>query len=158
MDQNHPEDTSGYSPLAKLFVWFATPANANKIFAALIALCLLLFLSDFTYKKYGHFPIEKIPGFYGAYGFIMFTALILAAKTLRLFIKRDEAYRGEHLEHAEVELSRVGLARDPEGPIEAHLGRHQLVEPADLLVVPLEELEEAGLGSGRALDAPEADL
>ena len=54
MDKNHPEDTSGYSPLAKLFVWFATPANANKIFAALIALCLLLFLSDFTYKKYGH--------------------------------------------------------------------------------------------------------
>ena len=95
MDKNHPEDTSGYSPLAKLFVWFATSANANKIFAALIALCLLLFLSDFTYKKYGHFPIEKIPGFYGAYGFIMFTALILAAKTLRLFIKRDEAYYGE---------------------------------------------------------------
>ena len=95
MDKNHPEDTSGYSPLGKLFVWFATPANANKIFAALITLCMLLFLSDFTYKKYGHFPIEKIPGFYGAYGFVMFTALILAAKTLRLFIKRDETYYGE---------------------------------------------------------------
>ena len=95
MDQNYPEDTSGYSPLAKLFVLFATPANSNKIFAALIALCLLLFLSDFTYKKYGHFPIEKIPGFYGTYGFVMFTGLILAAKALRFFIKRDEAYYGE---------------------------------------------------------------
>ena len=94
MDKNHSEDSSGYTPLAKLFVWFATPTNANKIFAALAALCLLLFMSDFTYKKYGHFPIEKIPGFYGVYGFIMFTALILVAKTLRLLIKRDEAYYG----------------------------------------------------------------
>ena len=112
MDKNHPEDTSGYSPLAKLFVWFATPANANKIFAALIALCLLLFLSDFTYKKYGHFAVEYIPGFYAAYGFVMFAGLILAAKTLRVFIKRPEDFYGDKAidreSYPEAELEQVG--------------------------------------------------
>ena len=95
MDRKPADNPDSYPPLGRVLMWFTDPANANKIFGALAVICLMTFLADFTYKKYGHFPIEKIPGFYGAYGFIMFTALILAAKTLRLFIKRDEAYYGE---------------------------------------------------------------
>ena len=69
--------------------------NANKIFLVLAVFCLALFLADFTYHKHGHFHIEEIPGFYGIYGFFMFTALILVAKVLRLLIKRPENYYGD---------------------------------------------------------------
>ena len=39
--------------------------------------------------------LKRSPGFYGVYGFFMFTALILVAKALRLFIKRPENYYGD---------------------------------------------------------------
>ena len=38
---------------------------------------------------------QNVPGFYGIYGFVMFTLLILVAKTLRIFIKRPEDYYGK---------------------------------------------------------------
>lgn len=81
--------------LGRLLLWVDRPGSANKIFWALAAVCALLFVLDFTYHKHGHFHIEELPGFYGVYGFVMFTALILAAKTLRIFIKRPEDYYGD---------------------------------------------------------------
>ena len=62
---------------------------------ALVVLCGVLFVADFTYHKHGHFAVENVPGFYAICGFIMFTALILAAKTLRIFTKRPENYYGK---------------------------------------------------------------
>ena len=94
MDLNRSNETSKFSPLGKTLSWFTKTKNANKIFLGLALLCFALFLADFTYHKHGHFHIEEIPGFYGAYGFFMFTALILVAKALRLFIKRPEDYYG----------------------------------------------------------------
>lgn len=80
--------------LGRLFLWVDRPGSANKIFWGLAVVCLLLFLTDFTFESHGHFEVEAIPGAYGIYGFVMFTGLILAAKALRLFIKRDEDYYG----------------------------------------------------------------
>ncbi|MCB2136166.1 MAG: hypothetical protein KDE08_09530 [Rhodobacteraceae bacterium] len=76
-------------------LWVDRPGSAEKIFYALAGLCGFLFLLDFTYEKHGHFDMEHLPGFYGIYGFVMFTALILAAKTLRIFIRRPEDYYGD---------------------------------------------------------------
>ena len=95
MDLNKSDETSEFSWLGKKLCWFTETENANKIFIGLAMLCIVLFLADFTYHTHGHFPIEEIPGFYGAYGFFMFTALIFAAKTLRLLIKRPENYYGD---------------------------------------------------------------
>ncbi|MFQ3302647.1 MAG: hypothetical protein ACI9EH_001552 [Planktomarina sp.] len=95
MDLNKSDETSKFSPLGKMLSWFTKTKNANNIFLGLALLCFLLFLADFTYHKHGHFHIEEIPGFYGAYGFFMFTALILVAKALRLLIKRPENYYGD---------------------------------------------------------------
>ena len=95
MDLNKTDETSEFSSLGKTLCWFTKTEHANKIFSGLAVLCLALFLTDFTYQKHGHFHIEEIPGFYGAYGFFMFTALILVAKALRLFIKRPESYYGD---------------------------------------------------------------
>jgi hypothetical protein len=92
----HPIDNPDTYPLLGRWLgWVDRPTNANRIFWALGGLCALLFLADFTYVKHGHFDIENIPGFYGIFGFVMFTALILAAKTLRFFIKRPEDYYGD---------------------------------------------------------------
>ena len=95
MDLNKTDETSEFSSLGKTLCWFTKTEHANKIFLGLAVLCFALFLTDFIYQKHGHFHIEEIPGFYGAYGFFMFTALILVAKTLRLLIKRPENYYGD---------------------------------------------------------------
>ena len=95
MDLNKSNTTRKFSPLGKTLSWFTKTKHANKIFLGLALLCFVLFLADFTYNKHGHFDIEEIPGFYGAYGFFMFTALILVAKALRLLIKRPENYYGD---------------------------------------------------------------
>jgi hypothetical protein len=81
--------------LGRLFLWLDKPGSANRIFWGLAVICLLLFLADFTYEIHGHFAVEAIPGAYGIYGFVMFTGLILVAKALRFFIKRDEDYYGD---------------------------------------------------------------
>ena len=94
MKLDDPNETKKYSSLGKILCWFTQTKNANKLFIGLGTLCLLLFLADFTYHKHGHFSIEEFAGFYGVYGFVMFTALILVAKALRLFIKRPEDYYG----------------------------------------------------------------
>ena len=95
MDLNKSNKKSKFSPLGETLSWFTKTKHANKIFLGLAVLCFMLFVADFTYHKHGHFHIEEIPGFYGAYGFFMFTALILVAKALRLLIKRPENYYGD---------------------------------------------------------------
>lgn len=94
MKLDDPNETKKYSSLGKTLCWFTQAKNANKLFIGLGTLCLLLFLTDFTYHKHVHFPVEEFAGFYGVYGFVMFNALILVAKALRLFIKRPEDYYG----------------------------------------------------------------
>ena len=89
------DNPANYPILGRMMLWVDKPGSANKIFWGLAVICGLLFLADFTYDKYGHFPVELIPGFYGIYGFVTFTALILIAKVLRVFIKRPEDYYGD---------------------------------------------------------------
>jgi len=72
--------------------------------------CGLLFLVDFTFEKHGHFDIENVPGFFGAYGFVMFTGLILAAKGLRVLIKRREDFYGDKAVDRE-EYPEAGLGK-----------------------------------------------
>lgn len=92
----HPTDNpSKYPPLGRALMWVDKPRSANTIIRALAIACGLLFLADFTYEKYGHLTAEYIPGFFGVYGFVMFAALIIAARTLRKVIKRPEDYYGD---------------------------------------------------------------
>lgn len=92
---HHNDDPSTYPALGRMLTWVDKPGSAMKIVYALAALCALLLILNFFYDPHAHFGIENIPGFYGFYGFIMFTGLILAAKTLRIFIKRPENYYGD---------------------------------------------------------------
>ena len=100
-----------YPFLGRMMLWVDKPGSANKIFWALVIVCVLLFLADFTYAKHGHFEVEDLPGFYGVFGFVMFTALILIAKGLRVLIKRPEDYYGDKAidceEYPEDQLDKV---------------------------------------------------
>ncbi len=108
---DHKTDPSKLPALGRMLLWVDKPGSANKIFWALAVVCGLLFLVDFTYEKHGYFHIEHTPGFFGAYGFIMFTGLILVAKGLRVLIKRPEDFYGDKAvdreEYPEAELGKV---------------------------------------------------
>tara|TARA_Y100001960_G_C14300542_1_gene645904 strand:- start:236 stop:586 length:351 start_codon:yes stop_codon:yes gene_type:complete len=82
--------------LGCLLEWFTLKENSNLIFISLIILCAFVFFADFTYIKYGHFWIEEYPGFYGLYGFVMFTLIIIFSKILRNFVRRSEDYYHEN--------------------------------------------------------------
>lgn len=92
---DHETDPAKLPRLGRLLLWVDRPGSANKVFWALAAVCLVVFLLDFTYEKHAYFDFEHIPGFFAIYGFVMFTGLILAAKALRELIKRPEDYYGD---------------------------------------------------------------
>jgi len=89
------DDPGKYPALGRLLTWVDRPGSATKITYALAGLCALLFISDLFYEKHSHFAAEDFFGFYAIYGFVMFTGLILAAKALRVIIKRPEDYYGD---------------------------------------------------------------
>jgi hypothetical protein len=107
----HKDNPADYPFLGRMMLWVDRPGSANKIFWGLAIVCALLFLADFTYDKHGHFHMESYPGFYGIFGFVMFTALILVAKALRVLIKRPEDYYGDKAvdqeEYPEDQLDKV---------------------------------------------------
>ena len=95
MDHIPSDKPENFSFLGRTLGWFIRSENSKFIIIILILICFSLFFLDFTYKKYGHFEIEKYKGFYGFYGFLMFTGLILIAKALRYFINQPEDYYGD---------------------------------------------------------------
>ena len=86
------EDTSNYPALGRLLTWVDRPGNPLKLVWILAAACLIVALADFTYEKHEYFSVPNLPFFYGMFGFVMFTALILAAKALRTLIRRPEDF------------------------------------------------------------------
>ena len=111
MDKHPKDNPDTYPRLGRMMMWVDRPGSANKIFWALAIVCGLLFLADFAYEKHGHFDVEYIPGAYGIYGFLGFTALILLAKGLRVLIKRPEDFYEEKAvdreDFPEAELDKV---------------------------------------------------
>jgi len=73
---------------------FDKPSNVKRVRYVLFLLCaLLIALEVFMPTVHPHFEIEAFPLFYGAFGFIAFTLLVLGAKfILRPLVKRDEDY------------------------------------------------------------------
>lgn len=72
--------------------WLDDPRNVTRIVYGLAALCALALVADFFYVKHPYFWVEGLPGFFAVYGFVVSFALVLVAKRLRRFLKRDENY------------------------------------------------------------------
>lgn len=72
--------------------WLDEPRNVTRIVYGLAVLCVLALVADFLYTKQPHFSIEGWPGFYALYGFTGSVLLVLTAKGLRRFLRRDENY------------------------------------------------------------------
>lgn len=72
--------------------WFDKPKHFKLFMRLFFASLGLLLIADFFVHKHAEFPWEETPCFFAAYGYISCVVLVLAAKILRLFVKRDEGY------------------------------------------------------------------
>ena len=72
--------------------WLDEPRNHDRIYYALVALCVAVVGADLFYVKHVHFEAENLIGAYGLYGFVGCVALVLGAKELRKLLMRDEDY------------------------------------------------------------------
>lgn len=72
--------------------WLDDPRNVTRVVYGLGMLCGLAFLADLAYTKHPHFGVERVLGFYAVYGFIGSVALVLTAKGMRPWLRRDDDY------------------------------------------------------------------
>ena len=72
--------------------WADKPGIQKLILRVLYAACAVLVVADFVVHRQPITPIERVPAFYAMYGFAALVGVVLAAKGLRLLVKRDEEY------------------------------------------------------------------
>ncbi|MEE9390948.1 MAG: hypothetical protein V3W41_00410 [Planctomycetota bacterium] len=72
--------------------WFEKPANINKIVKGLFIACAILLPIDLLMHKHGYFSFEHWPMFFGIFGFLAYTFIVLTASYLRRWLKRGEDY------------------------------------------------------------------
>ncbi len=78
---------------------------ANTVLVVLGAICLALAAGDVLRSRHGTFAVEHQPIFYCVFGFVVYAALIFAAKALRRLILRPEDYYGSAAADAEPETA-----------------------------------------------------
>ena len=72
--------------------WLDKPHNVTRIVHGLAALCTVALIADLFYAKHPYFDIQRWPGFYAVYGFVVSLTLVLTAKQLRKLLRRNEDY------------------------------------------------------------------
>ncbi|MDP6540049.1 MAG: hypothetical protein QF903_13855 [Planctomycetota bacterium] len=72
--------------------WLDEPRNVDRLFWGLAIVCALLVVVELVFGRHAEFSWEGWPGFYGAFGFAVFVAVVLIGKRLRRFLRREEDY------------------------------------------------------------------
>ncbi len=72
--------------------FFDRPQNLKAMAAVLITVLVGLLIGDFFTEKHSYFGWDGIPTFYAFYGFVGCVLLVVIAKNLRPFLKREEDY------------------------------------------------------------------
>lgn len=72
--------------------WADKPANRTLVRRVLYVACAVLVVADFVVHRHISTPAERIPAFYVLYGFVALVGVVMAAKGLRMLVKRDEDY------------------------------------------------------------------
>lgn len=76
--------------------WLDDKRNVDKVYWGVWAICAVLLLVEPLVHKHGEFAFEGLFGFHGWYGLVACVALVLAAKGLRVLLKRPEDYYERH--------------------------------------------------------------
>lgn len=92
MPESKQDASANWPALGRWLSFVDDMKNVDRIVYGLYAVCALLFAADFLYVKKVHVAVEGIPGFYALYGFVMCALLVICAKGMRVFLKRDETY------------------------------------------------------------------
>ena len=88
----HETDPAKLPALGRMFLWTGNKSSVDRLVYGIYGICALLFLADFFYEKHVYLAIEEVPGFYALHGFFMCAALVVCARFMRIFLKRDEDY------------------------------------------------------------------
>jgi hypothetical protein len=75
--------------------WADKEANRQRIRWAIYAACVVLVIADFIVHRHISTPAERVPAFYALYGFAALVGVVMAAKGLRLLVRRHERYYDE---------------------------------------------------------------
>jgi len=92
MATQKPDASDKLHWLGQKLLWVEKPGNIKRMVLVLAIICAVLFIADFTGLRYGHFSIEEVPGFYGVFGFLAFSFIVISTKYLRMLIGRNEDY------------------------------------------------------------------
>jgi hypothetical protein len=72
--------------------WLDHKQNVTKVYWSVWIVCGLLLAVEPLVHKHGEFSFEEWFGFHGFFGFVACVLLVLAAKGLRVWLKRPEVY------------------------------------------------------------------
>mgnify|MGYP001550869103 CR=1 FL=1 len=72
--------------------WLTRPKTIRWLWAVFIAILTLTVVAQFGIKIKGYFGLDGWFGFAAVYGFASCVAMVLVAKGLGFFLKRDERY------------------------------------------------------------------
>ena len=74
------------------YVFFEQNNRLRVVLIAFIALCCVLFITDFFVKRYIYFEVEGLYNFYSICGFVMFSIIIFGSRFLRFLLGRPESF------------------------------------------------------------------
>ena len=72
--------------------WLVRPSTIKLLWVVFIAVLVLTVLAQLVIKVKGYFVIDGWFGFGALFGFLACVAMVLVAKLLGRFLKRDEDY------------------------------------------------------------------
>lgn len=88
----HRTDPAKLPALGRALLFVDKPRNVTRIVYGLYAVCGLLLVAELFISKKPYFEVEYVFGFYGWFGFVMCSLLVIGAKGMRVFLKRREDY------------------------------------------------------------------
>ena len=87
---NVPMKSEGEAP-----GFFDKPGTRRMIWIALIVLCAGFAIAGLLIDTHGYFHVEDIGVFYGVFGFVVFSFIVLVGQHLRRILMRPEDYYDE---------------------------------------------------------------
>ena len=89
-------DGSDMHPISKaLFGWVGHKWTGRIILWGLLILSAILIGIDVFYHRHTVQDVEKLQGFYGVYGFVAFSFVVLMGRPLGWLLRRHEDYYGD---------------------------------------------------------------